>query len=706
MERFTTFITEHNKLVVGATFALALVCAILILFVRVNYDLAAYLPESTESKRAFDVIDEQFNERVPNARVMVRNVNIAEALAYKEKLQAIEHVTEVVWLDDVASITTPLEMLNQTLVEEYYHEGNALFEVAITSGAEPAAVEEIYALIGPDNHVTGQAVSTAEAEVMTGNETTNAVMILIPIVILVLILSTRSWLEPLFFLLAIGVSILMNFGTSIIMGEICFITMTVSPILQMAVSLDYAIFLLHAFQRFRETESNVAEAMRKAMKKSFVAIAASAATTFFGFAALIFMRFGIGADLGLSLMKGVVFSFLSVVIFLPAFTLMAYKLIDKTQHRRLVPSFKNIGKPFARFRIPVFLLVLVVIVPCFLAQSHTTFTYGMESSVGSETRSARDTAVIKEQFGHVIPSVVLVPRGDSAREAALVEKIETLPKVSSVVSYANKVGVEIPVGFLDDAINNRFYSNEYTRIIVYADILPEGDEAFGLIEDIRSAVQSYYGEAGMTTGQVATLYDMKLVVTEDNKITNLIAVLAILLVLIIAFRSAVLPLILLATIESAIFINLAIPYFMDETLIFIGFLIINTVQLGATVDYAILFTENYRTYRQTMNVHVALLKSFGDAFFSILVSASILASAGFALWITSTNNIVSVLGLLLFRGALLSFLMVVTFLPAALLLFDKAIGRLTWRANFFQEKAKHERPNKQRNKTIPEKGLS
>ncbi|MCL1798656.1 MAG: MMPL family transporter [Eggerthellaceae bacterium] len=684
MDRYTAFITGHHKFVVAATAGIVLVCAALVLFVRVNYDLASYLPEATESSRAYTVIDEHFDEAVPNVRVMVRDVDIAGALAYKEQLAAVEGVTDVLWLDDVVNMAIPLEMLNQDLVEQYYAGGTALFEVAIASGAEPIAVEAIYGLIGPDNHVTGQAVSTAEAEVVAGTETAKAVMILMPLVILILILSTRSWAEPLFFLVAIGVSIVINFGTSILMGEICFITMTVSPILQLAVSLDYAIFLMHAFQRFRETEPDAAEAMRKAMKKSFVAIAASAATTFFGFAALTFMRFGIGADLGLSLLKGVATSFLSVVIFLPAFTLLAYKLIDKTRHRRLVPTFKGIGRPLAPLRVPVFFLVIILIVPCYLAQSHTTFTYGMESSIGNATRSARDTAAVKEQFGHVIPSVVLVPRGDVAREAELVAGLEALPDVSSVLSYTNAVGREIPDGFLDQGVQNRFYSDEYARIIVYADTPPEGERAFALVEGIRNVTSSLYGEAGMTTGQTATLYDMKLVITEDNKVTNLLAILSIFVVLLVVFRSAVLPLLLLATIESAIFINLAIPYFTGETLIFIGFLIINTVQLGATVDYAILLTDTYRAHRRAMDARAALAKTLGEVFFSILVSASIMASAGFVLFATSTNNIVSILGLLLFRGTLLSFLMVMTFLPGALLLFDKPIGRFTHRARFYR----------------------
>ena len=244
-----------------------------------------------------------------------------------------------------------------------------------------------------------------------------------------------------------------------------YIAFTIAPILQLAVSLDYAIFLLHAFQRAREEEPDAVRAMRTAMKQSFSAIAASAATTLFGFAALGFMQFRIGADLGLTLCKGIAFSFLCVVVFLPAFTLVAYKLIDKTKHRRFLPAFKGVGKVLAPLRIPVFALVLLLVVPCFLAQANTSFTYGMGSTEGSQTRVARDTEAINEAFGQSTPAVVLVPRGDIGRELELAERLEQISHVTSVLSYPTAVGAAIPTGFLDPAVTEQFYSEHDARIV-------------------------------------------------------------------------------------------------------------------------------------------------------------------------------------------------------------------------------------------------
>lgn len=689
VDRFASFVIEHKKPIVWLTIALALIGTVMAFLVPINYNLSDYLPESTESMRAVDTMEDEFGMAVPNARVMIDDVGITEALEYKELLAAAAGVDNVMWLDDVADLSIPIEMLDASMVDQYYKDGHAIFDVTIASGRESEAVDAIYSIIGEGGHASGQAVSTAEMKSMTITEVVNGILILVPLILVVLVLSTTSWIEPILFLLAIGVSVLMNMGSNLFMGEVSFIAFMVAPVLQLAVSLDYAIFLLHAFQRFRETEPDAKSAMRAAMKKSFSSIAASAATTFFGFAALCFMQFQIGMDLGLALVKGIVLSFLCVVVFLPAFTLMAYKLIDKTHHRRFLPTFRNAGKYLAPLRIPVFLIVIALIVPCFLAQSNTQFTYGMGSVEGSQTRASVDARAIEDTFGQAEATVVLVPNNDMARESALVAELEQIPHVTSVLSYTNTVGMTIPVEFLDDAITSQFYSDHYARIVVYADTENEGDEAFGVVEQIRAKSTEYYGDESLSAGYATSLYDMRDVVTVDNQVTNLIAICAIILVLVLTFKSATLPVILLATIESAIFINLAVPYLTGDSLNYLGFLVINTVQLGATVDYAILFTDNYRKNRQVMEVKPALAKTLGDTFFSILVSASILSMTGAVLWLTSSNNIVSVLGLLLCRGTLLSFFLVVTFLPGALRIFDKVIGKTTWRANFFDPRASH-----------------
>lgn len=664
---------------------LAIVSAVVQFGVPVNHDMVDYLPDDTSSIEAMDEMEDEFDGGLTNTRVMMKDINIQEALTFKEELEAVDGVSDVMWLDDVMDIRTPIEMADSDTVESYYQDGNALFSFHIEEGNEVKTTDAVYELIGEDNTMSGDALDAAISQEMTGQESMNAALILIPIVILILMLSTRSWIEPLFFLTAIGVSVLINLGTNIFIGEISFVTQAVAPILQLAVSLDYAIFLLHSFDDYRKEMSDPKEAMRRALKQSFPAIAASASTTFFGFTALSFMEFGLGADLGLNLVKGILFSFISVVVFLPALTLIFYKWIDKTQHRAFMPSVYNIGKHVMKLRIPVMLLVLLLMVPAFLAQSQTDFLYGTGGQP-ENTRAGSDSAEIEETFGKFTPMVLMVPKGDLAREEELVQELDNYDHVKSIASYVNSVGAGIPPEYLDDAETEQFFSENYSRITLNTTTNNEGEEAFGLVEDVKDVTADYYGGDFHVLGESATLYDMRDIVEQDNTVVNILTVVAIAIVLLLTFRSISMPVVLLLTIQSAVWINLSVPYFMNSSLVYIGYLIISTVQLAATVDYAILLTENYTQNRKRMGAMDAIKKTINEKVFSIGVSASILSSVGFILWATSTDPIVSSIGLLLGRGALLAFLLVVLFLPAMLLVFDRVIEKTTWKPNFYKGK--------------------
>lgn len=634
---------------------------------------------------AMDVMNEEFEGNVPTNRVMMHDLTIQESLAFKQELAAIDGVSDVTWLDDAIDIKQPLEMADQETVESYYKDGKALFTFSIQKGEEVATTDAIYDLIGEDNAMAGEDLNTATQQKMAGKESMYAGALLVPLIILILVLATSSWIEPLLFLTAIGVSVLINMGTNIFLGEVSFVTQSVAPILQLAVSLDYAIFLLHSFSDYRRKVADPQEAMQLAMKKSFSAITASASTTFFGFIALTFMNFEIGADLGINLVKGIVLSFISVMIFLPALTLLFYKWIDKTQHKSFLPRIRNKGKMVVKWRIPVLALVFLLIVPAFLAQSQTSFIYGIGDQP-ENTRAGSDFATIKEQFGESTPMVVLVPRGDTAKEEALVEDLEKIDNVSSVLAYVNTVSAAVPPEYVGTSVTEQFYSENYSRIILQTDTKSEGEEAFHLIEQVQNTADGYYGEDAYMAGESVTLYDIKNVVQKDNKLVNLLTIATVAFVLLVTFKSISIPIVLLFTIQSAVWMNLSFPYFTDSSLVYVGYLLISIIQLAATVDYAILLMDAYKEDRKEMSAREAIKKTLDEKIFAIGISASILSSVGFILWITSSNPIVSSIGMLLGRGALLSFIMVVFFLPAMLLVFDKWIAKTTWKANFKKEK--------------------
>lgn len=684
MQSVSRVIIRHRKAVLILVVAAAVICAVLSFGVPVNYSFSDYLPENAPSTKALSVLSEEFNDAVPNARVMLKGVTIQESLDYKAKLKALDGVSDVLWLDDVIDMKLPLETADSETVEAYYKNGSALVSLTIRSGDEVPVTEAIYELIGPENALSGHAVDIAAAQNLTGNETRTATLILIPVIILILMVSTTSWLEPLLYLGAIGISVLINMGTNLLFGEVSFVTNAVSPILQLAVSMDYAIFLLRSFEEYRKQTDDIHEAMSLAMKRAFSAIAASAATTVFGFLALVFMKFGVGADLGIVLFKGVVLSFLSVMVFLPALTLCVYKQLDRTKHRSILPEFRRMGRVVSKVRIPALILVLLLLIPSFLAQSKNDFTYGL-GVLGTESRSGRDKIAVNAEFGESNAIVLLAPKGSAAKEKLLGDDLKALPHVTGIVSYAALVGPEIPPEYLDGDVTDRFYSDNYSRIIVYTDTADEGADAFNTVEQVQAKAREYYGDGVLSCGQSVIMYDMKNVIQQDNTLVNLIAIISILLVLLVTFRSLTLPLLLTVTIEAAIWINLAFPYFSGNPLCYIGYLIISTVQLGATVDYAILLTTHYTHNRKTMTKKEALQATMRESFSSILISGSILSLSGFTLRFTSSNQIVSDLGLLLGRGTILSMLLVVFFLPALLTLLDRLIIKTTLRADFLKE---------------------
>ncbi|MDR2108076.1 MAG: MMPL family transporter [Coriobacteriales bacterium] len=681
MDKVFNFINAQRKRIVVFYVILTIVCGIAYAGVGVNFNMTDYLPEKANSTIALDVMEAEMETSIPNANVMVPDVSLTEAQTYKEKLLEVENVTEVMWLDDIVDLRVPLAMQDADTVEAYYKDGAALFSVTVKSGTEKDTVAAIREAIGDTIKISGTAAEQALSQELAITETIRAILVLVPLILIILIISTTSWVEPFLYLLTVGVAIIINLGTNIFQGEISFVTLAVAPILQLAISVDYAIFLSHRFNAIRETGVDTVSAMREAMQKSFPAITASAAATLFGFVGLLFMEFKIGPDMGISLVKGILISFICVMTLMPALTLILHKAIDKTKHKRILSSFKNIGTGAMKIRIPVFVLVLAIMVPCFLAQSNNNFTYG----TGSVATPENDAGQIEAVFGKTNTLVLMVPRGDTAKELLLCDELEGQDHVKSVVSYVKSVGAVIPSGFLDEEVVSNFYSENYARILVYTDTEYEGDVAFEVVGNIRGIAQSYYGDDTLMLGYSPNLYDMKEFIEVDDKVVEVVSVLTILAVLLITFRSWLLPILIILAIKSSIWINMAIPYFQGSSLAYIGYVVMGTVQLAATVDYAILLTDYYLANRKTLPKIEAMKKTLGEMVQAILVSGLILSVSGFCLVFMSSDVLVSQLGMLLGRGVLISLALVIVFLPMLLIVFDGLIRRTNKKYGFYTE---------------------
>lgn len=683
MRKFYSWVVRNPKKILVFFFLFAFTGAILKNLVVVNYEMADYLPEDTHSTVSLNLMNEEFDGGIPNARVMIRDVSIAEALEYKEKLKNCEGVTDVIWLDDAVSVYQPLEMADADTVETYYKDNNALFTVTVDEDNLVDTVDRIREIIGNENAMSGDAVSTAKATTGTVNEIMKITIFAVLAVLIILIFTTTSWAEPFVVLLGLGVAIMINSGTNLMFGEISFVTNAAGAILQLAVSLDYSVFLLHRYEECLQQNPDRRDTMVDALCKSTSSIASSGLTTVIGFLALIFMRFGIGSDLGLALAKGVAISLITVFVFMPSLILSVYPFIQKTHHKKLLPSFKGFGKVVSHIMIPMVFAFIIIAIPSYLASNSNSYYYGSSNIYGEDTKVGQDAAAIENTFGKNDTYVLLLPNGDVEAEQGLSDALHEVPEIKSILSYVDTVGAEIPKEYLDEDTLSQLVSDHYNRMVLTVEVDYEGEETFDLVKQIRDIAEEYYPGTYYLAGEGVSTYDLMDTITQDTIKVNFIAIGAVFLVLFLTMKSISLPFILVFAIEAAIWINIGIPYFTNSVVMYIAYLIISSIQLGATVDYAILFTDRYMENRATMPKRQAIVETISSVTTSILTSGSVLALVGFLLSFLSSHGILSQLGLFVGRGALLSMTSVFFVLPGLLYMFDGFIQKTTMKLHFF-----------------------
>lgn len=675
LKRFYTTIVRKRRLVL-AVFALAVILsAFASRAVQVDYDMNDYLPPDSPSTIALETMNGAFTGGIPNVRVMVRDVTVPEALDYKEQLAAIDGVESVTWLDDSLDVTVPLQMQDTATVETYYKDDCALFSMTVEDAKRLEAVAAIQDLIGEDNALAGTAVSTAVATNSTVSEVAKIAGIAVIYVLFILILTTDSWVEPILVLAGLGVAILLNNGTNLIFGTISFVTNAAGSILQLAVSLDYSVFLIHRFAECRaeNPDASPEDCMVDALCKSTSSILSSGLTTVIGFLALVLMQFQIGPDLGLALAKGVALSLVTVFTFMPALTLACYPWMDKTHHKPLLPRFDKFGRFVSRIMLPMALALAILMVPSYLASNHNEYYYGAAHMFGADTRLGEDTAAIEETFGKSDTYVVLVPEGDTAQQEKLSQALHDIPAVTSILSFVDNAGASIPPEFVPGDTLSLLVSGGYTRLVLTVDAETEGDAAFALVENIRATVQEYYPDEYYLAGQGVSTYDLMDTITADMVKVNLLAIGAVFLILLLMKHQLLLPVILVLSIETAIWINLAIPYFRGQHVFYIAYLIISSIQLGATVDYAILFSDRYQEFRETLGRKDAIAATVATVTTSVITTGSALAVVGFLMGAISTNQLLGQLGNFLGVGGLVSLAIVLLALPGYLYLADPLI---------------------------------
>ncbi len=692
VDRLFRGVLDHRKTVLLITVVACILCALCIPAVKINYQFSDYLPESSESTVALDKMHEAFDSAVPNARVSVEGLSLTQARDLADTMSAIDGVTDVMWLGSIVDIAEPLAVYDPDVVSAWKVDGTYLYQVALDTSKAVSAMEGMRAAAeeAGSNGVAmaGDAINTAVAQSSSGFEIQLILVMAVIVILGLLLLTSAAWFEPVLFLSVIGVSIVFNLGTNIIFGEISFITQMCAAILQLAVSMDYGIVMLHAYRGFKAQGLSSYESAVAGMHKAASVIASSAATTFFGFLSLCVMAFLIGADMGIVLAKGIVFSFLAVLFVLPVLVLMSEKLLDKTAHRQILPSFDVFAKWCLRIAVPFSVIVVLIVVPAYLGQKQPNFVYGASGFVEPGSTLYDETKAIDDTFGAAEQWVLLVPEGSWGTEKELVSALEALPDVSTVTSYLSAVSERIPTAMVGEDNLSALISGGYSRIIVSTSVQGESQEAFDLVQQVRDLGAEYYPGTYQLVGSAVTSYDMSLIVNDDSLKVFLASVLAIGIVLLLMFRSLSIPLMLLITIEISIWVNLAIPYFMGTSIQYIGYLIISAIMLGATVDYTIILSRSYLEKRRTMEKKPAMLAAISDSAITILTSATILTLCGAFIGIISSNGVIAGLGTLIGRGAFIAALNTFLLLPILFLLLDKVVEKTTWGARFHHEKQK------------------
>ncbi|MGL4797984.1 MAG: efflux RND transporter permease subunit [Cellulosilyticaceae bacterium] len=662
MKKIASFIVNHCKLFVIVYVLLAILSLMSIKNVEIEYDLSAYLPADMASYKGKQLLESEF-QMGGMASVIVQSEDEAEMSKVAAEIAKVDGIAELIYIPGTTK------------------EGYTLMDIVFSQGgstkATSLAIDEIETILeGYTVYIGGESAIAKDMQDTTSREIILYSLVAFLIITIILVLGSSTYLEPVYFFIAIGVAILINMGSNIIFGKISSNTNSVASILQLAVSMDYSIFLLH---RYYEEKKSLAskEAMAVAIGKTFGSVSASALTTIGGFLALVAMKYGIGKDMGLVLAKGVFFSLICVLTLLPALILLLDGKIKVKEHKIRIPSFEKLAKFFVKSRYIAFGIAVIIAIPAFMAHTKVHYYYSNEKTLTDEAKSIVATQKIKDTFGLNNQLIVMVPLEVKDKLKATMEEVNKIDGVKEAFGLYSLVGEKLPIEFIPKELVDKFQTEDYTYFAVALDRPMEGLETSTTLRAIQDVLDANLGNQYEITGEALVYDDLKTVTAADFNVVTLLSILIVGIILALTFKSISLPLILLFIIQLGIWINLSIPYMLGHELNFISFIILGAIQLGATVDYAILFTERYKENLGEMDKYTAMTKTIGDTSRSVLTSALILIAGTMSVYFITTIRSAAELTMLIARGSVISLVLVYILLPAVLLIFDKVIRKTT-----------------------------
>lgn len=682
--RFGKCVARHKILIIVLAVLLLIPAGIGYVSTRINYDVLSYLPKSLETVNGQDVMVDEFGMGA-FSMVIVEGMENKDAAELETKLEQVEHVEKVIWYDDMADISLPVEMIPNKFRDNLFS-GDATMMIALfdnTTSADSTmeAVTQMREITGKQAFISGMSGVVTDIKNLALAEMPIYIAVAAILSLLVLLLTMDSLVTPVIFLAGIGTAIIYNLGSNIIFGEISYITQALTAILQLGVTMDYSIFLLESYEANKQRfEGDKNRAMAHAISNTFKSVTSSSITTIAGFAALCFMTFKLGMDLGLVMAKGVVIGVIVCLTFLPAMILCLDKAIEKTSHKNLIPSLDGVSKRIVKLWPVAIALFLVLLGPSIYGNRNYEIYYNIDSGLPQDLDSAIANEKMNDTFNMNNMHVLLVKQGLSAKDKnSMQQEIDDVDGIKWVLGMDTFIGANFPIDMVPDTYREMLQSDNYELQFVCSDYKSATPEVNDQIAKINDIVKKYSKDS-MVIGEAPLMKDLQDVTDIDLASVNYISIAAIFLIIMLTFKSLSIPVILVSVIEFAIFLNMSVPYYTGESLPFVASIVIGTIQLGATVDYAILMTSRYHKERVVnhMSKKEAISIAHSTSIKSIIISGLCLFAATFGVTVSSNIDMIKAICTLLSRGAVISTIVVILILPAMLTVFDKVICKTTW----------------------------
>lgn len=677
MTKFGEFISKHKYFILILSLLLLIPAVYGYVHTRINYDILSYLPDTLETVSGQDILVDDFGMGA-FSMVVVEGMDEKDVIALENEIENVDHVNDVLWYDDVLDISIPTQMLPNDLREALFN-GDATMMIALfddTTSADTTmdAITTMRSIVDEKCFISGMSGVVTDIKDLSLKEMPIYVVIAAVLAMVVLALTMESFFVPVLFLFSIGVGIVYNLGSNIVLGQISYITQALTAVLQLGVTMDYSIFLLSSYEENKKKYANNEDAMAHAISATFVSVAGSSITTVAGFAALMFMTFALGKDLGVVMIKGVVIGVICCITLLPALILIFDKLIDRTSHKPIIPEMVK-GSQFITKHYKIWLVLFIIILaPAIYGNNHVGLYYNIDSGLPKTLDSSAANAKLEEDFNMNSVYMILMSDDLSAKDkTAMLDEIKDEKGIKWALGINSIIGADIPQDVLPDDIDEIFQNGGYEIAFVCSDYKAATQEQNSQIASVSKIVKDYDASA-MVIGESPLMKDLEDVTNVDLLTVNIISVAAIFLIIMIVYKSISLPIILVSVIEFAICVNMAIPYYSNTTLPFVASIVIGTIQLGATVDYAILMTGRYKTERVAGNSKKEAIKiAHRTSMKPIITSGLSFFAATFGVGVYSSIDMISSITTLLSRGAIISTIVVLGVLPAMFMIFDKVI---------------------------------